>query len=660
MQTIIINGEPVSFPDSMSDAEIVAAIKAQNQEPEPLSLTDSIGGGIGTLNKGIMLGLNDEAAGLMSAINPLSAGDGYLSNMGERYKQGRDDAKGLQSQFDEENPVVSPLLEVGGSLATGALAAPKMLAMSGALAAPTMSLKGISKSSQIGALGGATYGYGVADGDAAGHLTRKDYWDAGVDTAKSMGVNAAAGAILSPVTDSLMAAGTSVTRAVKNRVNRTTENQAADLMGEVLAADGVTSQEAYSKLQKLGSEGILADVGPNLTSTADVLAIDIGQVKKKASAILKSRQMGSSDGQSSQQDRIMDDTAGILNVEPSEFRGTIKSMNNARFERAKPLYEEAEQVPVEVTEKLKSLYKRGSVKRAMKKVKNIADEQGIDLGDIDWNNPTLKQIDTLKQSLDQQVGVKKRAGNNEWKLINNTKNELLEIIDEQNPAYKSARNTWESDTKTMEAADYGRRILREDAEEVAENVANMSSTERDSFVMGAIKAIEDKVSATPDVANTMKRIVGSPALRKKLRNAFPDDESFDEFISTMEREATFSNTRTLVGQGSQTEIRRLARERLGMAAEGKGIVEMSIDGLNQSKVGMVASVLGKLKRRSLGQDVGEEVGNLLTKKGLTEEELQQMLSKKQRQSMIPQLMPYGNYSTPAALSGLEYGGMLNP
>jgi len=647
MQTIMINGEPVSFPDSMSDAEIVAAIKAQNQEPEPLSLMDSIGGGIGTINKGLMLSVNDRAAGLLSAINPLSAGDGYLSNFQERYTQGRDDARGLQSRFDEENPVASPLLEVGGSLATGALAAPKMLAMSGALAAPTLSLKGISKNSQIGALSGATYGYGVSRGDAA-------------DTAQSMGVNAAAGAILSPVTDLLMAGGGSVIRAIKNRVNRTTENQAADLMGEVLAADGLTSQEAYSKLQKLGSEGILADVGPNLTGTADVLAIDIGQVKKKASAILKSRQMGSSDGQSSQQDRIMDDTAGILGVEPSEFRGTINSMNNARFERAKPLYEEAEQVPVEMTEELKSLYKRGSVKRAMKKVKNIADEQGIDLGDINWNNPTLKQIDTLKQSLDQQVGVKKRAGNNEWRLINNTKNELLGIIDAQNPAYKRARNTWESDTKTMEAADYGRRILREDAEEVAENVANMSTTERDSFVMGAIKAIEDKVLATPDVANAMKRIVGSPALRKKLRNAFPDDESFDEFISTMEREATFSNTQALVGQGSQTEIRRLARERLGMAAEGKGIVEMSVDGLNQSKAGMVASAYQKLTRRSLGQDVGEEVGNLLTKKGLTKEELQQMLSQKQRQSMIPQLMPYGNYSTPAALSGLENGGMLNP
>lgn len=647
MQTIMINGEPVSFPDSMSDAEIVAAIKAQNQEPEPLSLMDSIGGGIGTINKGLMLNVNDRAAGLMSAINPLSAGDGYLSNFRERYTQGRDDARGLQSRFDEENPVASPLLEVGGSLVTGALAAPKMLAMSGALAAPTLSLKGISKNSQIGALSGATYGYGVARGDAA-------------DTAQSMGANAAAGAILSPVTDLLMAAGPSLTRAIKNRVNRTTENQAADLMGEVLAADGLTSQEAYSKLQKLGSEGILADVGPNLTGTADVLAIDIGQVKKKSSAILKSRQMGSSDGQSSQQDRIMDDTAGILGVEPSEFRGTIKSMNNARLEKAKPLYEEAEQVPVEMTEELKSLFKRGSVKRAMKKVKNIADEQGIDLGDINWNNPTLKQIDTLKQSLDQQVGVKKRAGNNEWRLINNTKNELLGIIDAQNPAYKRARNTWESDTKTMEAADYGRRILREDAEEVAENVANMSTTERDSFVMGAIKAIEDKVLATPDVANAMKRIVGSPALRKKLRNAFPDDESFDEFISTMEREATFSNTQALVGQGSQTEIRRLARERLGMAAEGKGIVEMTVDGLNQSKVGMVASAYQKLKRRSLGQDVGEEVGNLLTKKGLTKEELQQMLSQKQRQSMIPQLMPYGNYSTPAALSGLENGGMLNP
>tara|TARA_R110002020_G_scaffold475799_2_gene712484 strand:+ start:817 stop:2751 length:1935 start_codon:yes stop_codon:yes gene_type:complete len=607
----------------------------QPQQAQPLSAMESVGGAIGQINQSLTFGMADEMAGGMSAINPMAMGEGYFSEMSDRYTQGREGARGLQGQFTEENPNIALLLEAAGAMALGMAAAPKVMGMMGMEALPAMSGQGLLKSSQLGALEGAAYGYGTAEGDA---------WD----TATNMAGYGGAGALLNPAMDATLAGGTGLWNAAKNKWNRTTENKSAAMLGNLLESESITPQGALDEMQTLGPEAILADVGPNLRAAADVLSLDVGAVKKRADAILESRQMG-------QQDRVMGETAGILGADPSEFMGTVRSMNQARFERAQPLYDEAMNTPVEVTPELAKLFERPSVRSAMKNVKKIAEEEGVDVGDIDWNAPTMQQIDTIKKALDKQVGIKKRGGNDDWRRINTTKNQLLDAIDLQNPSYKEARNTWESDTKTMEAADYGRDIFKNNAEEAAENVAMMTQTERDSYVMGAVKAIEDKVQSTPDTNNAMRKLVSSPALRKKLRTAFPDDGSFEQFMKVMEREGTFSGTRQGIGKGSQTEPRRVARESLGISAEGDSILDMASQGLAQGTVGKVG-LLGKLmpNRGALDPEVGEQVGNLLTQKGLTEEQLMKMISDKQKKSMSARLTPsFGAMAAPGVLSGWD-------
>jgi hypothetical protein len=614
--------------------ELLDAIPQQAQ-PQQLSPWQSVGGAIGQINQGLTFGMADEMAGGMSAINPMEMGEGYFSGMGDRYTQGRDAARGLQSQFTAENPNIALPLEAAGAMATGAAVAPKVISMMGMDAIPALSGKGLLKSSQLGALEGASYGYGTAEGDA---------WD----TAANMAGYGAAGALLNPSMDALMAGGSVGVNAIKNKWNQTTGNKSSALLGNLLETEGLSTADAADQLRQLGPEGILADVGPNLRAAADVVSLDVGPVKKRAEAILESRQMG-------QQDRIMGETAGILDAEPSEFMGTVRSMNKARFDRSQPLYQEAFDTPVEITPELSAIFNRPSVKSAMKNVKKIAEEEGVDIGDLDWSNPTMKQLDTLKKSLDKQVGIKKRAGNDDWRRINKTKNELLNIIDVQNPAYKEARNTWESDTKTMEAADYGRGIFKNDAEEAGELVSNMTKTERQSYIMGAVKAIEDRVSSTPDTSNAMRRLVASPALRKKLRTAFPSDENFDEFMKVMDREAVFSATRQGIGKGSQTEPRRIARESMGMSSEGDSVIDMASQGLSQGPTGK-AKLLSRLlpSRGSLDPEVGEQVGSLLMQKGLSKEQMNKMISDKQRRSMSARLVPsLGVVAGPGVLSGWE-------
>jgi len=619
--------------DEDAELEALELLDAMPADPGPQSVMDYAGGMAGAINQGLTLGMADELAGGMAAINPMQMGEGYFTGMPERYVQGREGARTLESQFERENPKSAMVGETIGALATGAAAAPRLAA---AEALPIFSRAGLLQSAKVGGLEGAAYGYGVGEGGV-------------VDTAQSMVEMGTGGALLGPALETGIGGVAALGGAIKRKLSTTPEDKARTLVSKIFEYEDLDPYQAGEALEQLGPQGILADIGPNLQAATDVIASDVGPARKRASAILESRQMG-------QQGRIMEAAEGALDVGAGEFMGTVKQMSQQRFERSQPLYQEAFDTPVEITEEMAKLFERPSVKKAMGKVKNIAQEEGIDIGDLDWENPTTKQLDTLKKALDKQIGIKRRAGDPDAGRITRTKNELLNIIDEQNPAYKQARNTWESDTKTMEAADLGRRVLKDDAEETAELIAKMSDTEKEAYTMGAIKAVEDAVQGSADTHNAMRRIVGNPKLRNRLQNAFPDKASFDEFMSVMDREATFAATRAGVGKGSQTDIRSQARKTMGMASEGQGILSMAGDTMRQNYGTAATKAVDKLmKTGTINPEVGAELGNILLgnillKQGMPKEEVAQLLQKQFQQSTAGMLSTMTGAMVPGILA----------
>ena len=122
--------EVVSFPDSMSEDEINAALRSMSgtdtpsPEPEPpvedegIDLQDARGL-VGALNKGSTLGFGDEIAGvgrtLLDYAAPSSWGEDAQS-FGDKYAMYRDDQRASDAEFQRENPKTALAAEVVGGL----------------------------------------------------------------------------------------------------------------------------------------------------------------------------------------------------------------------------------------------------------------------------------------------------------------------------------------------------------------------------------------------------------------------------------------------------------------------------------------------------------------------------------------------------------------
>lgn len=582
--------------------EAIESLGVDGPAPEP-SAIDVLGGAAAQINQGLTFGLSDELAGGLAAVNPAQMGSGYFEQMGERYSGARDAARELQSGFSERNPVTAMGLETTGALATGLASAPKLMSMTGLSTMPIASKEALGTGAKLGALEGATYGYGIGEGEG--------------DTLEKMAGGAAIGALAAPAMDIGMKGVGALDDAIMSRIGRTAEDKAKTIVAKTLGYDELGPESASEALEKLGPEGILADLGPNARAITDVVASDAGPARKKALAVLESRQMG-------QQKRIMSAAEESLGAQPGDFGGSVRQMSMERFEKAQPLYQEAFDTPIEMTPDMARLFDRPSVRSAMGDVEDIAHEEGVLFGGIDWGNPTTQQVDILKKSLDRQIGIKQRSGDADARRITKTKNEILNIVDEQNPVYEAARSSWESDSKAMDAADLGRRILKDDAEETGYLVGQMGQTERDAYTMGAIKAVEDAVQGAGDTHNAMRRIVGNPKLRGRLRNAFESDEQFDSFMRTMESEGVFSETRAGVGKGSQTSIREQARKSMGLTGEGDGVLEMAADATISPAYSATKGFKSLLRRSTIDPDVGASVADIMTSGALSEEAMQQI------------------------------------
>jgi hypothetical protein len=103
----------------------------------------------------------------------------------------------------------------------------------------------------------------------------------------------------------------------------------------------------------------------------------------------------------------------------------------------------------------------------------------------------------------------------------------------------------------------GKRALLNDPEVNAKNVANLSPGDKQFYLSGVTRALQNKIEGAQDGADVTRKIFGNDLIRNKIAAAFDDPKAFAQFEQRMEAEAQFAQTRNDVLKGSQT-ARRLA------------------------------------------------------------------------------------------------------
>lgn len=354
-------------------------------------------------------------------------------------------------------------------------------------------------------------------------------------------------------------------------------NIADSIVRDAMRSDSVTPASVAERIAGAGDKPMaLADMGPNLQATLDVVKQLPGEAKKTATDFLRERDK-------SMVTRLTEDLQQAFGSR-ARFFPEFKSMQAKKKRLGGKLYDTATSKNVPVTNELTAILDRPSLKRAFAEAAEIGREAGyrmpkLALNDrrqlVDENGDVVTDVSTkflhyLKLALDDQVfkdampvggsGPVRASG------IKQTRAKFLDYIDRNNPSYKRARDYWAGETAAQNAMTEGRKFLRADPDELADAIGFMGRSEKEAFRIGAMNALIEGVEGGVDTANLARNMIKRERSKKLIRSTFDTNEAgqrkFNKFIANLENEIDMKATSSTVLGNSATAARQAAMQQV--------------------------------------------------------------------------------------------------
>lgn len=368
-------------------------------------------------------------------------------------------------------------------------------------------------------------------------------------------------------------------------LNSVQNDAAADLLSEALTREGMTVDEAISKLDELGPDAIPADIAQSFRRLLRAAGNLNPNLQGRTARELGERNVG-------QAGRVAEDVDFGLQSPDMTVEQAIAGLREATAPAINELYAEASATPFRFSGRLKTLLEGDS---SLGRARQAAETRLADKRAAGDEITHFDVIDATKQELDDQIATALRAGeNNKARDLTRLKNTMIDEADEQIPKYKQARETFAGERALESAAEQGELFLKANRRQVIDTVKNMTPAEMNMYRLGARQAIMDKIDVTNISADLMKRMFGRNGDVVKLRAVFPDEQSFQQFLRAMKREAEFMLTRrtalensTTVQQAQDVEGFRQSLGRItalfGNPAQASAEIANIFDGLGKKK-----------------------------------------------------------------------------
>lgn len=571
-------------PDNYSKEQVLALYNKKQPKPldsvsPELSTGEKIKGGTRSFLEGQTFGFADEiGSGLAAIPASIVTGEPY----GDVYRQMQESYGKQQKEFERQNPKTAMGLNVAGGLSS---ALPGAKALYGSKFAQ---INPVKTAALAGAGGGALSGAGFAPtmGDVPAYS----------------GAGAAAGGLLGPAgyyAGKVLGKGYEGIKGLltpegpQKTVSRT--------MGHYLGQDDLTPDQLIQAAQRMGPEATLADVGgENLKSLAMTTAQMKGLQKTPAKEFYATRQKGSTS-------RIMKSLKGLSGGDENFFKNQ-KAIVDRRFKEASPLYEEAKKQHLTTDDMVDVYNKAQTIAEDFSPAKGMLNKFMRGKGDNKTFKTSIKELHSLQREFRDASNSAYRAGKNELGAsYARMQKELVNTLSEKNPSYGQARKIWADESALNDAIKAGRNILKEDADMVSDNIANLSKSEQEAYISGAVKTIRDKLMVGRESSNTATKLA-SQLVRERLRGAFPDDASFNQFINQLDIEDKFAQTYQKIYGGSQTQPRQIAEQELAKTIKGGGVPIQGPDIM--SKVTNAAKKL--LDMDNIPQPVVDDITRILS------------------------------------------------
>lgn len=477
-------------------------------------------------------------------------------------------SKGAVSQFEQEHPVTSFGLDVAGMVPAAEIGAFKPVA---GAARQVMSVPE--------RLGRAAMTSGVQSGlSGLGHSEAKTGSGQISDALKQAAFGAMTGTGMSGAGSILGAVGSPAAQAISSG---SAGNAAARRYALALQRDlpeefaGSVTDFARGRLQSLGPEATLADIGEASRGLADTMATLPGRAKSAFENLIERRQAGRAE-------RLMGGAEEALGNRGAGYTATLDALERQKIADSEPFYNALRYAKVPVDDELLGMI-RAAGKEALgksRRLARLAGEDEISLKGLEDSRDIItnavipgkqldfKALDRVKQALYDLESRFGRAGENqEAAAFGNLRKRLTSKLDELSPKdnagesiYAKARNAYAGPAQLQDAVTLGRQALSGDALELQSQLADLTQSELDAFRIGAIQALREKTGTEAGQTSLLK-YWKEPKTSDSLRSIFGN--RYEDFASTLDAERQLKRLES-VGRGSQTASRQYAAGELDL------------------------------------------------------------------------------------------------
>jgi hypothetical protein len=521
--------------------------------------------------------------GLSFGLGPLV--DTALSTPGQQLNQLP------QQKFEANYPGLQTGAEIAGALPTGAIGEAALAKAIPPVLNPSLigRVGNVATQTARGGIVGGTAGAGMNEQDPASGAISGAMAGAAIPLALGL-----SGIAVRPGFDAVAA------RLFPGAASE----QATAKVAQAFNRDLITPAEAQAALTRLGPLGGLIDVGgPNVRGLGEAVASKPGVGQQVAEDFLNTRAEGAPS-------RI-NAAINVATSDPGNFHATITDLDNARRAAASPKYEAAfsrivptPQEAAQVQPFISDPIGQQALNKGLRiiELEKLAQGQSFNPADYGVTRsqdgtfvlgdgvPNLRLMDAVKRGYD--VSVEEARDSVTGKLspmgraINQARAAYTGQLRDMYPRYGGALDAWGGPSASMDAVRMGRDVLSEDPEMTSAAIAKLSPGDRAFFQAGVARAIKDRANATPDGADTTRRIFGNQLIRDRIAAGFGDPAAFQQFSDAMQNEATFAQTKNAVLSGSPTARRLAAQQdmdyvRPAMIAMGGHPLPAAVDLLRQ-------------------------------------------------------------------------------
>ena len=471
----------------------------------------------------------------------------------EDYTTIRDRLRAQQAQFGKDYPVTQTGLEVVGGLGLP-------IGVAGTAIKAGKGILGASKAGAIAGAGtGAVTGAGVAPEMA--------------DVPASAAGYGAAGLALGATVPAAVKLGGTAIRNIFDAAGFTNANKVATrklqeyFQKENLTPDQVT--QMLDEYRRLGVPSpVIADVGENLRGAGYASYIVPSTEKTATAKFLDSRQ----EELANNLVKGLEEKSGVKSQGKFGF-DYITELAQAQDAAAKKAYPKAYAKDLPATP-FRKYADRDVFAKAYDEAVKLADVEGVKLPELAQirnaqfiNTEILHQI---KRGLDAVVEKETDALTNKatsyGTAVKGLRKEFNDIIKYYNKDYANANAKFADIAKLKSSYNDGLDYMKMETSELAAKLKKMTPAEKESFRVGMLSDIKDKMSKFKG-GDPTRLVFKSERQKESLKYAFDSEAQYKDFVRQVDAQGELMKTYKKVRGGSETQERATITEDLGMMTD---------------------------------------------------------------------------------------------